>query len=211
MKCDGSACEPLTLPSDVSAMAGWQFCSLPPDPGDPVQAAPPGAAESPQDADSASARPGAPSPADALPGDPLPAWDDDREWLRLWRTAGPALTDRERVARAWIAAAPPQPLPRTLAAVELCRIAARHRISVEVAFQNGPPARPEDAQERDLVPTRPEEPPHPAACPGGFPVPEDDTPPDPATAPVGRCRRCGWITPLTARRTCWGCETGDRP
>ena len=64
------------------------------------------------------------------------AVDDDREWLRLWRTAGPALTDRLPVVRAWIAAAPPQPLPRRLAAVELRRIARQHGLMVELAPQD---------------------------------------------------------------------------
>ena len=41
--------------------------------------------------------------------------------------------DREPVLRAWLAAAPPQPLPRRLAAVELARIARNHGITVEIA------------------------------------------------------------------------------
>jgi hypothetical protein len=62
-----------------------------------------------------------------------PPWTDDREWIRRWRTAGPTLTEREPVLRAWIAAAPPQPLPRCYAAVELVRIARNHGITVEIA------------------------------------------------------------------------------
>jgi hypothetical protein len=65
-----------------------------------------------------------------------PPWDDDREWIYRWRTAGPTLADREHVVRAWLAAAPPEPLPRGLPAVELARIARNHGIVVEVA----PPA-----------------------------------------------------------------------
>jgi hypothetical protein len=97
---------------------------------------------------------GAPLTAEALSGAPLPPWDDDCAWLWLWRTAGPALTHREPVARAWIAAAPEQPLPRTLTSVELRRIAAQHGIAVEVALQNAPPAPREDAPDRDLAPIR---------------------------------------------------------
>jgi hypothetical protein len=37
------------------------------------------------------------------------------------------------VLQAWIAAAPPGPLPRCLAALELRRIAAQHGIEIEIA------------------------------------------------------------------------------
>jgi hypothetical protein len=112
---DCSSCSPPMLPADAAGMAGWAVCNL------PVEDAPPGAG-SPQNDDSAPARPGAPLTAEAPPGAPPPDWSDDRECLRLWRTAGPALTDRLPVAEAWVAAAPPQPLPRCLAAVELRRV-----------------------------------------------------------------------------------------
>ena len=65
-------------------------------------------------------------------GESAPPWDDDREWIARWRTAGPTLAEREPVLRAWLAAAPPQPLPRGLPAVELARIARNHGITVEV-------------------------------------------------------------------------------
>jgi hypothetical protein len=61
------------------------------------------------------------------------AWNDDREWIRRWREAGPTLPDRLPVARAWITAAPSPPLPRCLAAVELRRIAAQHGGAVKIA------------------------------------------------------------------------------
>jgi hypothetical protein len=48
------------------------------------------------------------------------------------------------------------------------------------------------------------------ALPGGFPVPADDGPPDPATAPIGRCSACRWLAPLR-RGVCWACETGGPP
>jgi hypothetical protein len=204
-----SACEPPTLPGDAAALGGWAFCSLPPDA--PAQDGPPGTDESPQDDDSASAGSGAPSTADARPGAPRPPWTDDRAWIRRWRTAGPTLADREPVARAWIASAPPQPLARCLAAIELRRIAAQHGIAVKVAFQNAPPAPRGSPRERDPALTRAREPPRPDARPGGFPAPEDDGPPDLRTAPIGKCRRCGWTTPLTGRGTCRACETEGRP
>jgi hypothetical protein len=90
-------------------------------------------------------------PATVLTEDPFaqsddpPPWTNDRKWIRLWRTAGPALADRKPVVRAWLAMAPSQPLPRTLAAIELARIAAQHGLVVEVALQNAPPAPPEPA------------------------------------------------------------------
>jgi hypothetical protein len=68
----------------------------------------------------------------ALPTNPdALAWDNDRAWLDLWRAAGP-LADRRPVVEAWIAAAPAQPLPRTLAAVELARIAREHDLVIEI-------------------------------------------------------------------------------
>jgi hypothetical protein len=79
------------------------------------------------------------SPATAPTEDPPvqdladhPPWTDDREWIRRWCMAGPTLSDREPVLLAWLATAPPQPLPRRLAAVELARIARQHGIAVEV-------------------------------------------------------------------------------
>jgi hypothetical protein len=149
-RCSG--CEPPTLPGDAAALAGWAFCSLPPE--DPAQDALPGARGNAQNADSESGQ-AEPQRAEALPGAPCPPWDDDREWIRLWRTAGPALTDRRPVVEAWIAVAPEQPLPRTLAAVELKRIAAQHAVEIEVALQNTPPRHHGDAPERDSTPTRP--------------------------------------------------------
>jgi hypothetical protein len=62
----------------------------------------------------------------------LPDWTDDRAWVRSWRDAGPTLAERKSVLEAWLAAAPPQPLPRRLAAIELRRIAAQHGLVVEV-------------------------------------------------------------------------------
>jgi hypothetical protein len=62
-----------------------------------------------------------------------PPWTDAREWISRWMKGGPTLPAREPVIRAWIAAAPPQPLPRRLASIELRRIAAQHAITVEVA------------------------------------------------------------------------------
>jgi hypothetical protein len=50
----------------------------------------------------------------------------------LWRDAGPTLAERKPVLLAWLAAAPPQPLPRRLAAVELRRIAANYRLVLEI-------------------------------------------------------------------------------
>jgi hypothetical protein len=44
----------------------------------------------------------------------------------------PTLAERKPVLEAWLAAAPPQPLPRRLAALELARIARNYRINVEV-------------------------------------------------------------------------------
>jgi hypothetical protein len=61
-----------------------------------------------------------------------PPWTDDREWIDRWRKAGLTLSDREPVLRAWLAAAPPPPLPRCLAGVELARIARNHAITVEI-------------------------------------------------------------------------------
>jgi hypothetical protein len=46
--------------------------------------------------------------------------------------AGATVAEREPVVRAWIASAPPGPLPRGLPAVELARIARNHGIEVEV-------------------------------------------------------------------------------
>jgi hypothetical protein len=76
--------------------------------------------------------------------------------------------------------------------------------------RNGLPGPAGDAQGCDSGPTRRFcEPPGSAARPGGFPVPEDESPPDPATAPIGKCRVCGCITPLNARRTCWPCSPAE--
>jgi hypothetical protein len=65
-----------------------------------------------------------------------PPWTADRAWLDLWRKAGP-LAEREPMLRAWLAVAPPQPLPRRLAAVELARIAREHGIEVKLQPQSG--------------------------------------------------------------------------
>jgi hypothetical protein len=62
-----------------------------------------------------------------------PDWTDDRAWIALWRDAGSTLAGRKPVLEAWFATAPPPPLPRRLAAVELRRIAQQHGIEVEVA------------------------------------------------------------------------------
>jgi hypothetical protein len=51
----------------------------------------------------------------------------------LWRDAGPTLVERRPVLLAWVAAAPPPPLPHRLAALELARVARNYRINVEVA------------------------------------------------------------------------------
>jgi hypothetical protein len=67
-----------------------------------------------------------------MPVKELPAWDNDRTWIDRWRKAGPALVERLPVLEAWLAAAPPQPLPRRFAAVELARIARQHGIVVEI-------------------------------------------------------------------------------
>jgi ferredoxin len=69
-----------------------------------------------------------------------PPWDGDRAWIARWCRPGPTLADREPVLRAWLTAAPPQPLPRCLAAVELARIARQHGITAEVAARDAPPA-----------------------------------------------------------------------
>jgi hypothetical protein len=53
----------------------------------------------------------------------------------------PTLADREPVLRAWLAAAPPQPLPRCLAVVELAHIARHHGIVAEVEARTTPPPR----------------------------------------------------------------------
>jgi hypothetical protein len=209
-----SICEPPTLPDDAAALAGWEFCSLPPGSGDWVQGGLPGAAEGAQDAASGSGHTGV-SPTTAFPGALRPPWDNDREWIRLWRIAGPTLATREPIVRAWIGAAPEQPLPRCLAALELARVARQHGLTIEVALQNGPPAPRREAQERDPASTRPGMLPTTTARSGGFSPPapelEDDAPPDPARAPIGRCRCCRWTTPLTGRGTCWGCATEGRP
>jgi hypothetical protein len=105
-----SACEP----ADEPPSAGWQFCGLP-------QAAD----------DRAEQAGGVPIPEPAPEAEPLP-WTDDRGWIARWCAAGPTLPAREAAARAWIAAAPAEPLPRCLAAVELRRIAAQHGLRVEV-------------------------------------------------------------------------------
>jgi hypothetical protein len=63
---------------------------------------------------------------------PGPPWIDDRAWIARWRDAGPTLAERKPVLEAWLATAPPQPLPRWLAALELARIARNHGIKVEV-------------------------------------------------------------------------------
>jgi hypothetical protein len=65
-------------------------------------------------------------------GPPGPPWTDDRAWLSRWIGAGPTLTERLPVLEAWLTVAPPPPLPRRLAAVELARIARNHGIMVEV-------------------------------------------------------------------------------
>lgn len=62
-----------------------------------------------------------------------PPWRDDRAWIALWRDAGLPLAKREPIVRAWLAAAPPEPLPPGLASVELRRIARNHGIVVKVA------------------------------------------------------------------------------
>ena len=119
-RCSG--CEPPTLPGDAAALAGWSFCSLP---ATPDEDGPPGAAGSAQNDDSESGRAERePQRADVPSGAPRPPWSDDREWIWRWRKAGPTMAEREPVAKAWIAAAPSQPLPRCLAAIELARIAA---------------------------------------------------------------------------------------
>jgi hypothetical protein len=64
--------------------------------------------------------------------DRQPPWTDDRTWIRLWRDAGPTLAERLPVLEAWLATAPPPPLPRRLAALELARIARNHGITVTV-------------------------------------------------------------------------------
>jgi hypothetical protein len=71
--------------------------------------------------------------APLAPAPVLPSWDDDRAWIARWQQAGPTLAERLPVLEAWLALAPPQPLPRQLAALELARIARQHGIAVEVA------------------------------------------------------------------------------
>jgi hypothetical protein len=197
-----SACEP-PPPGDGSLLAGWSFCALPPDPG---QEGPP----APRQDDDLGPGQGRGPLATAEPPD-APPWNDDRGWIDRWRKAG-ALADREPVVRAWIAAAPPQPPPRHLAAVELRRIAAQHGIAVEL--QDGPPARRGGLQDSDLGSNPPPMPPTAEKRPGGFPAPAPDgplpTPPDPATAPIGRCCGCRWIAPLGPRGRCWACEREGR-
>jgi hypothetical protein len=201
-RCSG--CAPPVLPDDAAAMVGWSFCALPPDPDED---GPLGRPQSCPSDDPGSRRVDERPVAEARPEAPLPDWRDDREWIWRWGRAGPALIDRLPVLEAWIASAPPQPLPRCLAALELARIAREHGITVEVALQNGPPGVSIDAQERDSGSTRAEVPPIAETRPGGPLVPEDDdVPPDPRSAPLGRCRACRWIAPLTGRGLCWACE-----
>ena len=119
-RCSG--CEPPTLPDDAAALAGWAFCSLPPD--DPAQDGPPGTAENPQDADSALARPWTPPTADAPPDAPPTPWTDDRAWITRWRTAGPILADRLPVAEAWSGRSGDRPGSRRR---HPCRSAPRRR------------------------------------------------------------------------------------
>jgi hypothetical protein len=61
-----------------------------------------------------------------------PPWTDDRAWIARWRQTGPTLPEREPVLHAWLAAAPSPPLPRTLAALELRRLAREHGLSVAI-------------------------------------------------------------------------------
>jgi hypothetical protein len=65
---------------------------------------------------------------------------EDRVWIHLCLCDGATLADREPIARAWLAAAPPEPVPYRLAALELRRIAREHGIEVELA----PPERKPD-------------------------------------------------------------------
>jgi hypothetical protein len=46
--------------------------------------------------------------------------------------------------------------------------------------------------------------------PGASLASEDNGPPDPRTAPIGKCRRCGWVTPLSGRGMCWRCAVEGR-
>jgi hypothetical protein len=81
--------------------------------------------------------------------------------------------------------------------------------------RNRSPGPTGDAQRRDSVPAHPTEPLGSTVRPGAFPVPKNESslaaPPDPATAPIGRCRVCGWIAPLSARRMCWPCSPAAPP
>jgi hypothetical protein len=125
----------------------------------------------------------------------------------------PSLPERKPVVRVWLAAAPPQPLPRRLATVELARIAREHGITVEVEVGNAPPAAARTP--RSAMRSRP------AEAPASSDAPPDGTeatkdagrrrdPPGPAMVPIRTCRRCRWSAPSTPRGTCRGCETGDR-
>jgi hypothetical protein len=84
-----------------------------------------------------------------VPAEDHPPWTDDRAWIARWRQAGPALPEREPVVRAWLAAAPSPPLPRTLAALELRRLAREHGLSVAVAGRSV--ARDEQAEIERLM------------------------------------------------------------
>jgi hypothetical protein len=66
------------------------------------------------------------------PAASLPPWHDDREWIACWCAAGATLAERKPVLEAWLAAAPPPPLPRRLHALELARIARNYGIVLEV-------------------------------------------------------------------------------
>jgi hypothetical protein len=61
----------------------------------------------------------------------------------------PTLADREPVLLVWLATAPPPPLPRRFAALELVWIAREHGITVEVEARNDPPDLAGSAAEAD--------------------------------------------------------------
>jgi hypothetical protein len=191
----GWRCRACELPDGL-----YHGCGLPPD---SAQNGPATRSRNAQEYDSHPGRPGVPSAIATLPD--VPPWTDDRVWIDRWRKAG-ALADRRPVLEAWLAAAPPQPLPRCLASVELARLAREH--GVEVELPNSPPARRGGPQDDRVGPSRSEGPLAASA------VPQDDGPlletSDPVTTPAGRCRCCRWIPPLNARAACWACEREGR-
>jgi hypothetical protein len=95
-----SSCGPPLLPRDGAALVGWSFYALPPDSHGPLEA-------SRDCQDRGPASPG-PSPVREPPGEPVPAWNDDRDgstsgtrpdrWPTGVRWSKPKLQQRRRTS-----------------------------------------------------------------------------------------------------------------